>query len=73
MENQNHEQHSGPTIRELYPTLTETELKEAEVNLRRYFRIAAEVQNDQAVSGVGFDTAPDSTTMEERSNANLKS
>jgi hypothetical protein len=73
MESEKHEQHSDPTIRELYPTLSEAELKEAEVNLRRYFKIAAEVHKEQAVRGAGFDTAPDPTTMEERSNANLKS
>lgn len=73
MENQNHEPQAVPTIRELYPTLTGTELKEAEVNLRRYIEIAADIQKEQAVSGTGFDTAPNPSTMKERSNASLKS
>jgi hypothetical protein len=40
MENKNHEQQTGPTIRDLYPTLTEAELKEADENLERYLAFA---------------------------------
>jgi hypothetical protein len=73
MENQNSGKPTALMIRELCPTLTETELREAEANLRRYIQIAADVQKEQAKSGIGFDTSPDPTTMRERSNANLKS
>lgn len=50
MENQNHEQHSGPTIRDLYPHLSDGELKEADENLGRYIeltlRIYERIRND---------------------------
>jgi hypothetical protein len=73
MENQNHHQHIGQSIRELYPTLTETELKEAEFNLRRYLEIADAIQQEKRVSSTDFDKVPNPTTIKERSNANLKS
>ena len=50
------------TIRELYPTLSEQELKEAETNLLRYFEIALDVYEEHDV-----DTSPDFPTMKERS------
>jgi hypothetical protein len=73
MDKQNHAQQVGQTIRDLYPTLTAAQLREAEANLRRYFEIAVEVQKDLDRAGVGVDTAGRPATMEERSNANLKS
>ena len=60
-------------IRDLYPALTEDQLKEAEATLRRYFKIVADIQEDQFGVGMGVDTAGRPATMEERSNANLKS
>jgi hypothetical protein len=72
MENRNCEQQASPTLRELYPTLTETELTEAEANFRRYIEIAADIQKEQAVRGTGFDTPPNPATIRERSNASLK-
>jgi hypothetical protein len=54
-----------PLVRDLYPTLTEQELKEAETNLRRYFEIALDVYEEQTSSHV--DTSPTLTTMKERS------
>jgi FAD synthase len=53
------------TIRELYPTLSEQELREAEANLLRYFAIAASICEEQKSSSV--DTFPALNTMEERS------
>src|SRR5713226_4243499 len=50
------------TIRELYPTLSERELKEAEANLLRYFEIALDVYGEHDV-----DTSPALSTMKERS------
>ena len=73
MDKQNHAQQIGQMIRDLYPTLTEAQLKEAEANLRRYFEIAIDVQKGQVGAGVGVDTTGRPATMEERSNANLKS
>jgi len=53
------------TIRELYPTLSERELKEAEANLLRYFEIALDIHEEQSSPGV--DTSPALSTMKERS------
>jgi len=53
------------TIRKLYPTLSEPELKEAEENLRRYFAIALDIYEEQSSHSV--DTFPASPTMKERS------
>ena len=53
------------TIRELYPTLSERELKEAEANLLRYFEIALDIYEEQSSSDV--DTSPALSTMKERS------
>ena len=72
-ESQQHERRVDLTFRDLYPTLTESELKTAEANFRRYVQIAAEIQREQDASGKTFDTAPNPTTMKERSNDNLKS
>lgn len=54
-----------PSLRDLYPTLTEKELKEAEVNLRRYLEIALDIFEEQNSPDV--DTVPPSSTMKERS------
>jgi hypothetical protein len=59
-----------PSVRDLYPALTEQELKEAEINLRRYAEIALAVFQEQL--SVGFDTSFSSITMKERSNKSLK-
>ncbi|SPE34026.1 hypothetical protein SBA2_840021 [Acidobacteriia bacterium SbA2] len=73
MDKQNHAQQISQMIRDLYPALTEDQLKEAEATLRRYFKIVADIQEDQFGVGMGVDTAGRPATMEERSNANLKS
>lgn len=73
MEKEIRGQQADPTIRELYPALTEPAVREAEVNLRRYFEITTEIQHEQALDAPGFDTSGDVATMRERSNANLKS
>lgn len=66
-------QQIGPVMRDLYPTMTGAQLREAAANLRRYFKVAPEVQKEQAVSRSGFDMTPDPATIEERWNANSKS
>ena len=53
------------TIRELYPTLSERELKEAETNLLRYFEIALNIYEERGTSLI--DTSPALPTMKERS------
>lgn len=73
MENEKSPTRTGSTIRDLYPALTEDELKEGEANLRRYFEIAHEIVREQVVRDADFDIAPNPATMKERSNANLKS
>jgi hypothetical protein len=62
------------TIRDLYPTLTEQELKEAERNFYRYVEIALEIQEGQfcGEANPSIDTCPLSPTMKERSNFSLK-
>lgn len=54
-----------PSLRDLYPTLSEQELKEAEANLFRYFEIALDIYEHQNSPGV--DTSPTLTKMKERS------
>ena len=60
-------------MRELYPTLSDAELKEVETNLRRYLEIVMEMQEERTVRDTDFDSPPSPTNMRERSNANLKS
>ena len=64
----------APAIRELYPTLTDQELKEAEKNFHRYVEIALEIHDEQlcGAANPGIDTCPHSPTIKERSNFSLK-
>jgi len=64
----------GISFREIYPTLTERELQEAQENLRRYLEIAWEVQKEQSspVTEGAVDSCGSSATMKERSNVFLK-
>ncbi len=59
-----------PSVRDLYPTLTEQELKEAETNLLRYFEIALDTYMELNASHI--DTSPAFRKMEERSKKSLK-
>ena len=43
MANQKSESWDGPTIRDLYPCLTDEQLKEAEENLERYLELALRI------------------------------
>ena len=72
MENEIHARQTDETFRNLYPTLTETQLKQAESNLRRYFEIADEIWKDRSFTGADFDTFSNPGTIEERSNEELK-
>jgi len=62
------------SIRALYPTLSERELREAETNLQRYFEIALEICGEDQSGSVNaqFDSTRVSPSMEERSNATLR-
>src|SRR5579864_2408429 len=67
--NQKNEEKS-PTIRQLYPGLSDEQLREAEANLLRYFEIALDIYEEQVAHGV--DTSPSLPTMKERSKESLK-
>jgi hypothetical protein len=54
-----------PSVRDLFPELTDEQLKEAESNLRAYFEIVLEMC-------AAVDSAESCSTMEERSNSTLK-
>jgi hypothetical protein len=69
VENQKSEEKSL-TVRQLYPTLSEKELVEAETNLLRYFELALDVYEDQTSHPV--DTFSPLPTMKERSKETLK-
>jgi len=61
------------SLRELYAELSAQELKEAEMNLARYFEIALQIYEEQQASGGPVDT-PDAAPIiiEERSNCSQK-
>lgn len=61
-------------IRELYPLLSDQEVREVEENLRRYFEIALEIcGHESPVSAAQVDSSRTAPTMKERSNESLKS
>jgi hypothetical protein len=72
MDNDKPGKEGSPTIRELYPTLTEKELREAEANFRRYLEVALQTYQEQRSAAPGFDSSPASSTMKERSKFSLK-
>jgi hypothetical protein len=53
------------TIRQLYPELSDEQLRDAEENLRRYFAIALDIYEEQGLHAI--DTFPTLTKMKERS------
>ena len=63
----------APTIRDLFPDLTDDQVKEAETNLRRYLEIALDIYKEQCLNpDDNVDISPPSPTMKERSNVSLK-
>jgi hypothetical protein len=68
------EREKNAILRELYPLLSERELREAEENLRRYFEIALKICGEQESHspGADVDSPRTSPTIEERSNVSLK-
>jgi hypothetical protein len=67
--NQKNEEKS-PTIRQLYPGLSDEQLREAEINLLRYFEIALDIYEEQSAPAV--DTSSSFPKMKERSKETLK-
>jgi len=56
------------SLRDLYPTLNDQELKQAEANLTRYLEIAFEIYQEQAAKTGAVDTSEAAPTIKERSN-----
>jgi len=67
--------HSGEriTVRELFPNLSESQLKEAAENLCRYVEVALQIYEGTEHAPVVLDHPQASSKMEERSNPSLKS
>jgi hypothetical protein len=67
-------QPTTPAFREVYPTLTEQELKEAEANLTRYVEIAFEIHKERRGSqgAAAVDTSAARPIIKERSNRSQK-
>ena len=63
-----------PTFRDVYPTLTEQELKKAEANLVRYIEIAFEICEEMraASEANAVDTTASGPIIKERSNNSEK-
>ena len=61
------------SFRDIFPTLTEGELKEAQENLRRYLEIAWEIQRGQSFPMIEgeVDSIRSSSTMKKRSSVSL--
>ena len=68
----NGEKQAGVALGPLYPSLTEAELKTAEMNLRRYFSLAIQIEQELRGRVGSFDSPSNPPNMEERSNS-LKS
>lgn len=59
-------------LRELYPTLGDRELQQAEANLTRYLEIALEIYEEQAAKAGAVDTFDAASTIKERSNSSYQ-
>jgi hypothetical protein len=61
------------TMRDLYPPLSEVELKEAADHFHRYCEIALQIHEEHhSVASGQFDTSHNLSSMKERSNVPLK-
>lgn len=60
-------------IRDIFPNLSDGQLKEAEENLRRYVAVALRIHQGTELTATVLDAPPASPKMEERSNPSLKS
>ena len=63
--------HTKTTIRELYPNLSEEQLKELEETLRRYVEVALQIHQDPEHFPEGLDRSDSLTRMKERSKSHL--
>jgi hypothetical protein len=59
-------------IRDIFPSLPGAELKEAEENLSRYFKVALQIYEVMEHTPTVLDASLASPKMEERSNPSLK-
>lgn len=59
-------------MRELFPNLPDSQLKEAEENLCRYVEVALRIHQDTEHAPVRLDRSRSSSRMKERSNPSLK-
>ena len=72
MDNDTPRKEGGPTIRDIFPTLTEQELREAVENFHRYCEIALQIHEEgHSTAGGRFDTSQNLSSMKERSNGFL--
>jgi hypothetical protein len=65
-------ENTAPTIRDLYPGLSESDLKRAEANLTRYLEIAFEVCQELASKNDAVDTSNAAPTIKERSKSSYE-
>ncbi len=70
MENSSGSNHGVLDFRTLYPSLSDSELKEAEANIRRYLVLTQQVMNELQPDGA-FDNPAELRMLEERSNADF--
>ena len=70
MENSSGSNHGVLDFRTLYPSLSDSELKEAEANIRRYLVLTQQVMNELQPDGA-FDNPAGLRMLEERSNADF--
>jgi hypothetical protein len=66
------QQENGSTFRDLYPTLTDQELKEAERNFTRYFEIALDIYRELHAGAGDVDMSPSERMIKERSKHSQK-
>jgi hypothetical protein len=69
MPDESDERPGAPTFRSLYPTLSEQELRDAEVNFTRYVEIVFEIHREErAKNDPAIDTYRAAPIIKERSN-----
>jgi hypothetical protein len=67
MQDHTQENALGRAFRDLYPTLSDQELKEAETNFTRYFEIALEIYRELHSGAGAVDSFPTERIIKERS------
>ena len=67
MQDHTQKEPAGPVFRDLYPTLNDQELKEAERNFTRYFEIALDIYRELHATAEAVDSFPAERIIKERS------